>query len=62
MNKSDKYFKNGILMDTRQTLLRGLVNLLLKTNLTPKFPDEKLIDVYLECQELKDIDEKVRFY
>jgi hypothetical protein len=53
MTKSDKFFKNGLLTENRQVLIRQIVHALIKQNLQPsKLTDDQLIEIYESTVEL----------
>jgi len=47
MNKSDTFFKNGLLNVNRQVLIRAIVTALIKVKLQPsKLSDDQIIEIY----------------
>lgn len=59
MTKSEKYFKNGILTENRNIIIKALINSLIANKMNPKLSNDQIIEVYEQTLEISDFNEQL---
>lgn len=59
MTKSEKYFKNGILTENRNIIIKALINSLIANKMNPKLTNDQIIEVYEQTLEVSDFNEQL---
>jgi hypothetical protein len=59
MTKLEKYFKNGILTENRNIIIKALINSLIANKMNPKLSNDQIIEVYEQTREVSDFNEQL---
>jgi hypothetical protein len=59
MTKLEKYYKNGILTENRNIIIKALINSLIANKMNPKLSNDQIIEVYEQTREVSDFNEQL---